>query len=451
MKDSEQASDFPATFEDVDIRSQLALRPCRSRDYEKLLFALETLGKEMAENPRNMLQKLVETALELCNAETAGVSLLETQDGEDLFRWEAIAGVFAKFRNSTMPRESSPCGVCIDEDKSQLMYLADRLFPALKNEPRFVEALLIPFHAHGKPIGTVWVVSHTEGRMFDREDERIMRVLAQFAASARQLWKALDRSDEVNRKKDEFLAILGHELRNPLAVISTASQTIPHQARDYDAMIKISEVLARQTHQLSGIVGDLLDVSRIGTGKLRLQMAGVALKSVIREAVESLRPKTESHHHQLSVAFPNEAIYLEADPVRLTQLVVNLLENAIKYTPDHGRISITAEKSGDKVCIRIRDNGCGLPKEKLSVIFDQFVQLHGDGREGGLGLGLALVRMLTELHGGTVEATSAGLNKGCEFIVRLPLQQSFAEEKTVALSSTARGSSSSVKRVLFGP
>jgi signal transduction histidine kinase len=435
----EQPSPFPITFHDIDIRSQLAERSCRPRDYEKLLLALESLGQAMAENPRKMLQRLVEVALELCNAETSGLSLLETHDGVDLFRWEALAGVFAQFRNSTMPREASPCGVCINEDKTQLMYLADRVFPALRNEPRFVEALLIPFHSQGKPIGTVWVVSHTEGRMFDREDERIMRVLAQFAASARELWKALDSTSEANHRKDEILAILGHELRNPLTAISMASQTIPYQARDFDAMMRVAELLKRQTQQLSGIVGDLLDVSRIGTGKLRLQKTRVALKTIMGNAVDCLAASIEKRHHHLSITFPDKAIYLHADAVRLTQLIMNLLENAIKYTPDNGRISIAADKCGNEVCIRIRDNGCGIPKDKLRIIFDQFVQLHSMGRvEGGLGLGLALVHTVAELHGGTVEALSEGAGKGCEFIVRLPSDQSMVDETIVGNPRVAR-------------
>ena len=152
-----------ATLAEVDILSELAVRPRRAADHERENRALASLAKEMARKPRNMLQKLVETAVELCNAHTAGISLLEG----NVFRWEAVAGVFAAYRNGTMPREASPCGVCIDRDATQLMHLAERCFPALRNEPRFVEALLIPFHFQGAPIGTVWIVSHTSERMFD--------------------------------------------------------------------------------------------------------------------------------------------------------------------------------------------------------------------------------------------------------------------------------------------
>jgi len=146
-----------------------------------------------------MLQRLVETARELCRADTAGISLLEG----DVFRWEAVAGVFASYRDGTMPRAASPCGVCIDENVTQLMHLPDRHFPALRAEPRFVEALLIPFRVRGRPVGTVWIVSHTDERKFDREDERVVQTLAQFAAAGWQLWNALEAAEEANHHKDE--------------------------------------------------------------------------------------------------------------------------------------------------------------------------------------------------------------------------------------------------------
>ena len=179
---------------DVDIRSELSSRACRHRDYESEHRSMAALAQEMAVNPRNMLQKLAETALELCSAETAGVSLLETEEGQELFRWESLAGMCAKFRNNTMPRAASPCGLCIDENATQLMYLPDRLFPALLAEPRFVEALLIPFHVQEKPLGALWVVSHTEGRTFDGENERILRMLAQFASAA---WHAIAKLESI--------------------------------------------------------------------------------------------------------------------------------------------------------------------------------------------------------------------------------------------------------------
>jgi hypothetical protein len=143
-----------------------------------------------------------------------------------VFRWEALAGIFNSYRGSSMPFDGSPCGVCAARNNTQLMHLPDRHFPALRTDPRFVETLLIPFHDHGKPIGTVWVVANDYERKFDGEDERIIRTLAEFASSGWQLWKASEAAEQANRNNDDFLAQLGHELRNPLAAILFAADSL---------------------------------------------------------------------------------------------------------------------------------------------------------------------------------------------------------------------------------
>lgn len=209
-----------ATFEEVDIRSELSARPQRTPDYAAEHRAVSVLSAEMTANPRNMLQKLLETAVDLCQAESAGISILEG----DVFRWEALAGALADYRGSTMPRGASPCGICVDRNATQLMHRPDRCFPALPTEPRLVEAMLIPFHDHGHAIGTVWIASHNVERKFDRADERVMCTLAQFASAGWQLWRAQELAAESNRRRDEFMAILAHELKNPLAAIISAQE-----------------------------------------------------------------------------------------------------------------------------------------------------------------------------------------------------------------------------------
>ena len=196
------------SLDDVLINSQLLGRTSRPRNYEGEEEAIMTLAQAMAHSPEMILQRLVETALQLCRADTAGISLLEEQNGEEVFRWEALAGVYADRLNATMPRHASPCGVTIDRDTTQLMYMAERLFPALKAEPPVVEALLIPFHVEEKPVGTVWVVAHDERRKFDREDERIITTLAQFASAAWQLWKARNNAEVAARTEKQHAAAL---------------------------------------------------------------------------------------------------------------------------------------------------------------------------------------------------------------------------------------------------
>jgi GAF domain-containing protein len=277
------------TFEEVDVRVELESRPNRPPNYEAEHRALAALATEMTENPRNMLQKLVEMAVELCAADTAGISILEG----NVFRWESLAGVFASRRNNTMPRDASPCGVCIDQNATQLMYLADRCFPALTAEPRFVEALLVPFHHQDKPVGTVWIVAHNYERKFDREDERIVQSLARFASAGWQLWKAYETEAESSRHKDEFLAMLGHELRNPLAAILNAKDILQNLPIDDSRAVRAIGVVARQSLHLRRMVEDLIDLTRISHGKLKLQKERIELRAVIDQSVEATRARFE--------------------------------------------------------------------------------------------------------------------------------------------------------------
>ncbi len=408
-----------ASFDDIDVRSELQSRPDRQPNYETEHAALAALATEMGENPRNTLQKLVEIALTLCKADTAGISILEGNS----FRWEALAGVFASRKNDTMPRDASPCGVCIDQNATQLMYLPDRLFPALVSEPRFVEALLVPFHHHGKPIGTVWVAAHNYQRKFDREDERVVRTLARFAEAGWQLWKAYEDEAESSRHKDEFLAMLGHELRNPLAAILNAKDILQNLTLDDTKAVHAIGVVSRQSQHLGRMVEDLIDLTRIGHGKLKLHPEMVDLRTIIDRSVETSRAQIDRRRQHVSITLPARPITLEADPLRLAQLLSNLVDNAAKYSPVGGELSIEVALGADHVCIGVRDNGIGIPKEQLDNIFDMFTQLEGSQTSGprGMGMGLALVRSLADLHGGTVGVVSDGAGKGSLFTVRLPI------------------------------
>jgi GAF domain-containing protein len=200
------------TLAEVDILPELLARPQRPPDYDAEREALAELAKETAENPHNMLQKLAEIAVRLCVADTAGISLMEG----DAFRWEAMAGASAAYRDGVLPRDASPCGICINRDATQLMRLPARFFPAIQLAPLIHEVLLVPFHVLGKPVGTVWILAQNPERKFGSEDERIIRTLAQFASTGWQLWKAYEAAVDAARRKDDFMAMLGHELRNPL-------------------------------------------------------------------------------------------------------------------------------------------------------------------------------------------------------------------------------------------
>jgi two-component system, sensor histidine kinase len=226
---------------------------------------------------------------------------------------------------------------------------------------------------------------------------------------------------EASRHKDEFIATLAHELRNPLAPIRTGLQILDRAPPDSPHARNARQMMKRQMRHIVRMVDDLLDISRISRGKLEIAREPVRLRAVIDDGLEASRAAVETSGHLLLVRHPPEPLWVDGDPTRLAQVVANLVNNAARYTPRGGRISVTLERQGDEGVLTVSDNGVGIAPEDRAHLFDMFVQ--GPGREtlGGLGVGLALVRRLVELHGGTVEAASAGLGLGATFSVRLPL------------------------------
>ena len=238
-----------------------------------------------------------------------------------------------------------------------------------------------------------------------------------------QLCEYAARVADSDRRKSEFLAMLAHELRNPLATIRAGLQVQRLTGNDAQAANSVTELMERQVGHLVGLVDDLLDVNRIGRGKIELRRARVELATVVNAAVETARSLIERRGHELILAVPPEPIWLNADPLRLAQVVGNLLNNASKFTEHGGCIRLTVALQGGEAIIRVRDNGAGIAADQLPFVFDMFMQAEvAIERSGtGLGIGLALVKNLVELHGGTVEAHSAGVGHGSEFVVRLPI------------------------------
>jgi CheY-like chemotaxis protein/two-component sensor histidine kinase len=226
---------------------------------------------------------------------------------------------------------------------------------------------------------------------------------------------------EANHRKDHFLATLAHELRNPLAPIANCVTMLKVPGLPERDRARARDVIERQVGQMARLLDDLLDVSRITHGKLELRRERVALAQVVETAVETCRPQIKSGGHDLIVDIGARPVYLDADPIRLAQIVSNLLTNAVKYSNDSTRIWLTASVSGRNLAIAVRDEGIGISADMLPRVFDIFTQADAamTRAKGGMGIGLALVRALTELHGGAVEARSAGIGEGSEFIVRL--------------------------------
>ncbi len=227
----------------------------------------------------------------------------------------------------------------------------------------------------------------------------------------------------LHRRKDEFLATLSHEIRNPLAAINNAIDILEGQKYEDPAQIKATGIIRRQVNNLVVLVDDLLEVSRLLSNRIQLNLEHVDIRDVVQKAVETARPVINQPTHALTVSLPTEAIWVNADAIRLEEVVVNLLNNAAKYTPIDGHIWLSVQKEGDDMVLSVKDNGIGIAPDFLPQIFDLFAQAQRslDRSEGGLGVDLTLVRKLVQMHGGNIQARSAGLGQGSEFIVRLPI------------------------------
>jgi signal transduction histidine kinase/ActR/RegA family two-component response regulator len=264
-----------------------------------------------------------------------------------------------------------------------------------------------------RPVRLVTLVSAVSGALRLRDHQLRMRDL-------------LDRLAESVRTRDQFLAMLGHELRNPLAAIHTATELLlrsPAQAQ------RPGTIIARQTRKLSRLVDDMLEVSRVESGKIALRRAIVDLRECVERSVEAAAPQAERAGLSLSVSVAPEPVPVDGDPVRLEQVVGNLLSNAVKYTPSGGKVTVVVERVGDAAVLRVSDTGVGVDPANLDRIFEPFAQISTslDRSQGGLGLGLSLVRGLVALHNGSVQARSEGIGRGTELEVRLPVSLSRAE------------------------
>lgn len=479
-------------LQDVDIKADLAKRPFRAPNYEAENHALTALVQTLANAPETILQKLAETALQLCSADTAGISLLEQKDGAEVFRWEALAGVFSDRRNATMPRNASPCGTTIDRNATQLMYRAARVFPALTSVPPVVEALLIPFHVAQVPIGTVWVVAHDERRKFDQEDERIIKTLAQFASACWQLWRAHALAltavkQERQRAKD--LVAANVTLQAHLANKTRVEEEL--QQLNSELQVRIRESAGTMTTgqadggKNAGIVHELNNILNVIQAYAELIMShpaepnqvvedaevitatirkGVVLARQLLEAERELEPKLEladvndllqRMNKLLIPMFPaTTVIVADLDPSvpmimvnagLINQAILNLCLNARDAMPAGGKLLLqTRLISGAAVrerfpeasaepyaAISVADTGVGMAQEAKQRAFELYFTTKKHGQ--GSGLGLSIVHDIVTQHTGFVEVTSEP-GYGSTFHIYLPIRGGEAAADTTPLS-----------------
>jgi PAS domain S-box-containing protein len=375
---------------------------------------------------------------------------LELQDKERL-------SLVAELSHSKQSLESLVAGapmpiVVIDTDRTVKLWneAAERVFGWKAEDVLWKTIPIVPTHlipesqartqavARGERLELITTIrQHKDGRMVHVElsaaplygprgsVESIVLILndvTERATAQNALAQSEERLREANQRKDEFLATLAHELRNPLAPIRNSLQVMRLTGHDVFAVEKACALIERQVTQLVRLTDDLLDVSRISIGKMDLRKERIEVRSVLQSAIESSRPLIDARHHRLVAKLPPEALQFEGDMTRLAQVVSNLLQNAAKYTPNGGNIELSASRCGGEVVIAIRDNGIGIAPEMLPRVFELFMQVDRseERTQGGTGIGLTLVKRIVDMHGGRVEARSEGLGTGSEFIVALP-------------------------------
>ena len=299
--------------------------------------------------------------------------------------------------------------------------------------------LSVPLQIRNETIGVMTFVASESNRAYDAQDVKLAEDLAQRIATAidnSQLFRSVQ---DAVRQKDDFLAMLSHELRNPLSAIgyATALAQLPNsEGRD-----DVFPVIDRQVTHLKHLIDDLLDVARISRDKINLKLETVDLTTIARNAAEAVRPLMEEKQHQFIVEIAAEPMPVRVDVTRAEQIIVNLLTNSAKYTPREGRVTLSVFPQSRQAVVKVQDNGIGLAPEIVAKVFDLFAQGDRtlDRSEGGLGIGLTIVRKLVEMHGGSVAATSAGAGQGAEFVVRLPLAagQSIRTEQPAEMNEQA--------------
>jgi PAS domain S-box-containing protein len=375
------------------------------------------------------LNDLLENAVVACKADFGNIQLYNRQAEalEIIAHWGFGPDFLDHFRTVRV-EDGSAC--------AEAMQLGERIVIEDVNldalfEPHRAVAAAAGFRAvQSTPLknhwGAVIGMLSTHFRTTHRPSERDTRLLDLYARHAADLIERMRMEQslrDADRRKDEFLATLAHELRNPLAPLRNAVELLRLADGDKALLDQTQCIMDRQVSQMVRLVDDLLDISRITTGKLHLRKETVELADVLNAAVETVRPLIEATDHELTVAMPPRSIRVHADPTRLAQVFLNLLSNAVKYTDKSGHIWLTAERRGNQAVVAVRDTGIGIASEHLASVFEMFSQVTSalERSQGGLGIGLSLVKGLVELHGGTIEARSGGPGLGSEFNVSLPI------------------------------
>jgi signal transduction histidine kinase/ActR/RegA family two-component response regulator len=422
----------------IIVTDKLASRPSRTPDYRAENEALVSLAATLADHSGDILHQLAEHARLLCKAHSAGISLAESENGIAIFRWYAISGRLAPFVNGTMPRFFSPCGEVVDRGTPQLMQRPIRHYPYISQLGIDLhEALLVPFFRGREIIGTVWVVAHDADKTFDREDLRCIQNLCKFASAAvgmlenikvlqdtsHRLQEKTEQLAEAAKRKDEFLATLSHELRSPLNIIQGHTELLRMETPGTLEFEESLDAIERSAKIQTQLISDMLDVSRIITGKMMLDITVFDPREIIIDAMRAIQYAADAKSIKLFYEIDATCGKVNGDRGRIQQALWNFLANAVKFSHPGGQVITQVRHRNGFMEFHVIDSGQGISSEFLPHVFERFNQEDGSKsrKYGGLGLGLAIVRHIAEIHGGTVRASSPGKNQGSTFSLFIPV------------------------------
>jgi signal transduction histidine kinase len=416
----------PVPLDSVITTQELFNRESRYPDYDSEVRALGSLMEVMSETPGIILQRLVDSTLQLCRAHSAGVSLLEYDEGASVFRWRATAGAWSRFAGGTMPRGASPCGTVLDRNASLLFSRPGLHFDLPKElDPDVVEALLVPFRVRGNAVGTIWVVSHDESRKFDAEDWRLLASFARFASNAYQILGGISELEAANNSKIEFLAGMSHDARTPLNAITGYVELLElgvHGSINDEQQNALRRV-RQNTEFLVNLVDDVLSFARLEAGTITIEVTDVDADAVL-DSVKAVCDAATKDRGIVLVRSPStQSEPIRADPQRLTQILLNLIEHSTMRPPGGGEIALSysVDHAEGRGYITIRDPAVEMSPEFMSRIFDPFVTgEHSTEHRDGTGLSLAISRKLTREMNGDI-TVSAKPGEGSAFTVSLPL------------------------------
>lgn len=433
----------------VVVTALLDQRPYRAPDLATEISSMHRLAQSLNASSNALLKVLADIALNFCGGGSAGISLLQEREGRvPVVRLVTASGVCAGAVDTIAPIDECPSGITLGRGTPQLFALPGRHFALLRDvRPEVIEELVVPIPGESKPVGTLWIMSHNNDRLFDAEDRRILTSLANFTGAALGIaWARADAEARAARaewarsavalpeaRRDDFVALLSHELRNPLGSIDSALTAARQLAVENPALLSVLCIADRQLGLLKRLVNDLVDASRIRHGKLSIQRSFGLLQDVVADAVTVAKGYVDDGRLRLHISVPPYPVTVHADLARLTQIVSNVLANAMKYSPAGGDVSLLVEApdlSIEQTCatrhetiMTVKDSGIGIPASLLPHVFDMFVQSTSARKhvEGGLGIGLAVVKHLVTAHYGTIEISSAGEGLGTEVTIRLPI------------------------------